>query len=144
MPMPEPQEEKYDRHQEENQNPRRSGANGDVEDIDYSFLEFKTVDQLSDVAPIQVWSDVICLGDRVMIAGATKSYKSFFAKQLSYCITYGLPFLDRKMVNAIPMLDLDMELREYFCKLRTEGIDSALNEGEVSRCKTICLRGQAK
>ena len=93
---------------------------------DYYFLRPKKIHELDDTPPVQVWDGVICLGDRVMISGATKSYKSFFAKQFTFCITYGLPFLERPVSTAIPMLDVDMELREYFCRLRVERIAAAL------------------
>lgn len=113
-------------------------------EADYKFLEIKTVEQLSSVAPIQVWEQVICLGDRVMIAGATKSFKSFFVKQFTYSIIYGIAFLERKIVTPVAMLDLDMELREYFCRQRIEMIAGSLNGGHTSQYRAICLRGLAK
>jgi hypothetical protein len=111
---------------------------------DYSFLEFKSVNELDSQSPKEIWDKVICVGDRVMIAGATKSYKSFFAKQFSYCISYKLPFLSRRIVTPIPMLDLDMELREFFLRQRIKAIAEHLNGSNTELYRCLCLRGQAK
>ena len=110
----------------------------------FGFLAFKSVDMLDSTPPDVVWSGVISAGDRVMISGATKSYKSFFAKQMIYCMNYGLPFLDRKMECKFPMVDFDMELREYYCRIRVLAIAKALNNGETDLWRSVCLRGKAK
>jgi hypothetical protein len=110
----------------------------------FSFLDFKSVDQLDSTPPDVIWYNCISAGDRVMISGATKSYKSFFAKQMLYCMNYGLPFLERKMEREFPMVDFDMELREYYCGLRVKAIAKALNNGDVGRWRSVCLRGKAK
>ena len=110
----------------------------------FGFLAFKSVEMLDSTPPDVVWSGVISAGDRVMISGATKSYKSFFAKQMIYCMNYGLPFLDRKMERQFPMVDFDMELREYYCRVRVLAIANALNHGETDLWRSVCLRGKAK
>ena len=113
-------------------------------DPDFSFLDFKSISQLESTPPAVIWSGVISAGDRVMISGATKSYKSFFAKQMIYCMNYELPFLGRKMECEFPMVDIDMELREYYCRSRVIAIAEALNGGKVDKWRSVCLRGKAK
>ena len=110
----------------------------------FDFIKIKSVRDLSSKPPPEIWSGVICLGDRVQISGASKSYKSFFTKQLCYCINYGIDFIGRKIENTIPMVDVDMELREYFLRQRVTSIARFLNGGGIDKYDTFCLRGKTK
>lgn len=73
----------------------------------------------SQRAPDWVLEDLIMMGDQVMLSGAPKTYKSFFASHLAIALAFGYPeFLNWTIPAPRKVLFLSMEMREGLAAAR--------------------------
>jgi AAA domain len=119
-----------------------AGSNGEQEPEEqrktrlrekYKGLKSKPLSEASRDLPPVLIEGIQYLTRRMLIAGASKSRKSFLCLQMAFCISKGLPIFDRFKTLKVKLTFANLELLEATVKLRLEEIAKALDyKGDVN------------
>jgi hypothetical protein len=92
-----------------------------------------------------IFPGLIDRGDKIFVVGQSKSYKSFFALQMSLCLASGRPFLNWKSSRPLKVLMIQFELKEAKYHGRVQYVANTLGikpEDISDRLKILNLRGK--
>ena len=92
-----------------------------------------------------IFPGLIDRGDKIFVVGQSKSYKSFFALQMSLCLASGRPFLNWKLSRPLKVLMIQFELKESKYHGRVQYVANTLGikpEDISDRLKILNLRGK--
>jgi hypothetical protein len=106
------------------------------------FNVLHTNDMTRDV-PMQILMNLLYRGGKLLIAGTSKSYKTFTLLHLAYCVANGLTWWKWKTVKS-KVLYINFELFEGEIARRLDGIRAAVGEGNLDLIDVANLRGRLK
>jgi len=108
------------------------------------WLRPKPASELRTQLPKQVIKNVLYAGGKLMVAGGSKSYKTWIMLDLAYSIANGLPFLGI-LTDRSKVFYADLELLEADCRSRIDAIrmaHGASGTGDLDNLHVVNLRGK--
>ena len=108
------------------------------------WLRPKPASELKLELPKQIIKGVLYAGGKLMLAGGSKSCKTWIMLDLAYSIANGLPFLGM-LTERCKVFYADLELLEADCRSRIEAIRTAhgaSSDSDLDNLHVLNLRGK--
>jgi hypothetical protein len=106
-----------------------------------TWKEFMPADQTK--LPDELVAGVLHRGAKLMIAGGSKSFKTWVLLHLGLSVAAGLPWWGMRVVQG-NVLYVNMELMREFCEVRVRALSAAIKVTDVPGFHSWHLRGYAR
>src|SRR5215471_4985192 len=106
-------------------------------------LNVKSMKEMTRNVPTQILINLLYRGGKLLIAGTSKSYKTFTLLHLAYCVSNGLDWWKWKTLKS-KVLYINFELFEGEIANRLDKIQKAIGQGNLNLIDVANLRGRLK